>query len=44
MVRSNFEKLAVYQLRPLIDELAPRLNAYLRSIGPVSVGSEKEGE
>ena len=25
----------VAELKPLIDELAPRLNAYLRSIGPL---------
>jgi len=27
-------------IRPLIDELSPRLNAYLRSIGPVVGGSD----
>jgi four helix bundle protein len=32
------------RIRPLIDELSPRLNAYLRSIGPVSVDAEKDGE
>jgi four helix bundle protein len=26
----------VKQIRPLMDELSPRLNAYLRSIGPVA--------
>jgi four helix bundle protein len=26
----------VNELKPLIDELSPRLNAYLRSIGPVT--------
>jgi four helix bundle protein len=31
-------------IRPLIDELSPRLNAYLRSIGPVSEENEKNGE
>lgn len=27
---------AVKTIRPIIDELAPKLNAYLRSIGPVA--------
>jgi four helix bundle protein len=27
---------ATRKIKPLIDELAPRLNAYLRSIGPVA--------
>ncbi len=27
---------SVRQIKPLLEELAPRLNAYLRSIGPVS--------
>jgi four helix bundle protein len=29
------------RIKPLIDELSPRLNAYLRSIGPVVTESEK---
>jgi len=32
------------RVKPLIDELSPRLNAYLRSIGPVSVETEKDVE
>ncbi|HYJ91070.1 MAG TPA: four helix bundle protein, partial [Pyrinomonadaceae bacterium] len=32
----------IEELRPLIDKLSPTLNAYLRSIGSVSVGSKDE--
>ncbi len=38
---------SVSLIKPLIDNLAPRLNAYLRSIGPVKAGpdiSENAGE
>jgi len=35
VVKSAFENL-----KPLIDELAPRLNAYLKSIGTVKAQSE----
>lgn len=46
MSRTNFEPLEVYQrkllsedqvqrLKPPMDELAPRLNAYLKAIGHV---------
>jgi len=36
MAKTNFENLQVYQsLKPLVDELAPRLNAYLKSIGNI---------
>jgi four helix bundle protein len=31
------------RIRPLIDELSPKLNAYLRSIGPVPMKTEKGG-
>jgi four helix bundle protein len=34
--RGLLDKGTVSKLRPISDELAPRLNAYLRSIGPVS--------
>ena len=45
MAKSDFENLKVYQMsenladekiKPLVDNLAPMLNAYLRSIGPAS--------
>ena len=32
---------AVAEIKPLIDDLAPRLNAYLRSIGPVNAGLDR---
>ena len=32
------------RIGPLIDELSPRLNACLRSLGPVSVETEKDGD
>jgi four helix bundle protein len=32
----------IEELRPIIDKLSPTLNAYLRSIGSVSVGSKDE--
>jgi four helix bundle protein len=36
----------VKRIRPIIDELAPKLNAYLRSIGstPEAIGVEENGE
>jgi hypothetical protein len=34
----------VSKLKPLLDELAPRLNAYLRSIGPVPAKEGEEGK
>jgi four helix bundle protein len=37
--RGLLDGSAVEKLRPIADELAPRLNAYLRSIGPVSAAS-----
>jgi four helix bundle protein len=37
--RKLLSKQQIDRLRPLIDELAPRLNAYLRSIGKVHVVS-----
>ena len=47
MQRTNFETLDVYRLaekladairkiKPIVDELAPRLNAYLKSVGNAS--------
>lgn len=33
--RGLLDKETVAKLRPITDELAPKLNAYLRSIGPV---------
>ena len=35
---------AVTRLKPLIDELGPRLNAYLKSIGNVPTPRKKEDE
>jgi four helix bundle protein len=35
--RKLLTKTNVAVLKPLIDELAPRLNAFLKSIGPVEV-------
>lgn len=37
--RKLLSKADVDALRPLIDELSPKLNAYLKSIGTGSVGS-----
>ena len=37
--RDLLKQSAIESLKPLIDELGPRLNAYLKSIGPI-VGSE----
>jgi four helix bundle protein len=34
---------AVGRIKPLIDALAPKLNAYLRSIGPVVTGDQIDG-
>jgi len=34
--RNLLTKLQIDNLKPLLDELAPKLNAYLRSIGPIS--------
>ena len=34
-VRNLLTQSQVAQTRPLLDELSPRLNAYLKSIGPV---------
>jgi len=34
--------MAYEKIKPLIDELAPRLNAYLKSIGTVKAQSESE--
>jgi four helix bundle protein len=34
--RNLLTKLQIDNLKPILDELAPKLNAYLRSIGPVS--------
>jgi four helix bundle protein len=38
--RSLLTEAEVQKLRPLVEELGPRLNAYLRSIGPVVVQGE----
>jgi four helix bundle protein len=35
--RNLLTKTQVAHVRPLIDELAPRLNAYLKSIGPTRI-------
>jgi four helix bundle protein len=39
-VRELISAEAVGDLRPLLDELAPRLNAYLRSIGETECDAE----
>ena len=39
--RNLVTKEEVAQLRPMIRELAPRLNAYLKSIGPTADASEE---
>ncbi|HEY2932148.1 MAG TPA: four helix bundle protein [Acidobacteriota bacterium] len=36
--RQLLSEAQVQQLKPIIDELAPRLNAYLRSIGTTKTG------
>jgi four helix bundle protein len=42
--RKLLSEQEVSKLKPLLDELAPRLNAYLRSIGPVSAKEGTEGK
>ena len=34
----------VAELKPLIDELSPRLNAYLRSIGPAAGAGKRQND
>jgi four helix bundle protein len=41
-VRELISAQAVGDLRPLLDELAPRLNAYLRSIGETESDGEQQ--
>jgi len=41
--RKLIEEPQVKRIKPLIDELAPRLNAYLKSIGTVKMKEETEG-
>jgi four helix bundle protein len=38
--RGLLTEAQVNQLRPLIDELSPKLNAYLKSIGPEKIREE----
>ena len=40
--RKLIEEPQVKRIKPLIDELAPRLNAYLKSIGTVKMKDETE--
>jgi len=40
--RKLIEEPQVKRIKPLIDELAPRLNAYLKSIGTVKMKAETE--
>ena len=40
--RKLIEEPQVKRIKPLIDELAPRLNAYLKSIGTVKMKEETE--
>jgi len=40
--RKLIAEAQVKKIKPLIDELAPRLNAYLKSIGTVKAQSESE--
>ena len=42
--RKLLREQEVSMLKPLLDELAPRLNAYLRSIGPVVAKEAAEGQ
>jgi hypothetical protein len=44
--RGLLRKEDVKRIRPIIDELAPKLNAYLRSIGstPVAIPDDENGE
>ena len=39
--RKLLQQKHIAQIKPLIDELAPRLNAYLNSIGPKKITSDK---
>ncbi len=41
--RKLIKEPQVKRIKPLIDELAPRLNAYLKSIGTVKMKEETEG-
>src|SRR2546430_5161335 len=41
--RKLIAEAQVKRIKPLIDELAPRLNAYLKSIGTVKMKEETEG-
>jgi four helix bundle protein len=34
----------IHEIKPLLDELAPRLNAYLKSIGTSMVQGKRDGE
>ena len=40
--RNLLSDCQVDELKPLVEELAPRLNAYLRSIGPIAKGGHTE--
>jgi len=46
--RAHMRKLlgseTVRRIKPLVDDLAPKLNAYLRSIGPLPKASPRDSE
>ena len=43
-MRKLLDSETVRRIKPLVDELAPKLNAYLRSIGPLPKASPRENE
>ena len=43
-VRRLLDSETVKRIKPLVDELAPKLNAYLRSIGRVPIAGPREKE
>jgi four helix bundle protein len=42
--RRLLDQETIGRLKPILDELAPRLNAYLRSIGPANNGRQMTDE
>ena len=43
-LRHLLDSETVRRIKPLVDELAPKLNAYLRSIGPLPKASPRDNE
>jgi len=41
--RGLLSEAQIHDLKPLVDELAPKLNAYLKSIGPKHTDAEEPG-